>query len=155
VCVDVDGLTKRSSAASAASPLERTVRPGTPRSAARRVAISRDVGLGTPNGTTAFVRSFWNRPRAEWKFLPNDAAEGILKRLAKALNVLDEGYVDQGLVVAAPRCVDLSLKPGKDVVVKTNGNASLTWGQRIEGAPLGSAKIVLRLHDSSSYWRLS
>jgi hypothetical protein len=83
------------------------------------------------------------------ELLPNDVPQLLLDRVLAPANVLAQGVIHQGLVVASPRCVHLSAKPVQNLVIDPDGNAGLTGGQGINSSPYAFAKIIVFLHSST------
>src|SRR5205809_5361911 len=57
-----------------------------------------------------------------------------------------ERLVNEALVIAATRLVDLALKPVNDLVVEPNRDAGFAWCGRRHCPALGFGKVVLSLH---------
>ena len=54
------------------------------------------------------------------EFLTHYAPQDVLQRLAPPSHMIAKGRVDQCLIVAATRLMDLSLEPSKKIVVESN-----------------------------------
>lgn len=76
----------------------------------------------------------------------NDATQDLFEWLLAPSNVLDEGGVDKGLVVATASGMNLSLEPLKYGVVEADGDAGLAGGEKIDRASLRPAEVILSLH---------
>jgi hypothetical protein len=83
------------------------------------------------------------------KLFPNDVPELFLYRIIAPANVLAQGVIHHGLVVAPSRLVGLVAKPIQNLFVDSNGYATLTGGQRIDGSPHTFAEIIVFLHNSA------
>jgi hypothetical protein len=86
--------------------------------------------------------------RAE--LLSDDSPQRLLKRLTLPVHIVSQGEIDQSLVVTATGCMDLTLEPVKEIVVQTNGDASLSRWNRNHRTPLGSTEVIFFSHGSFS-----
>ena len=120
-----------------------------------RIVRKRPKGRLSPSAVKAKV---WSAPKIgvmrqrrelAWRsaqFLPNNSSYDAFEGLPAALDVVAEHVVDQGLVVAAARSINLGPEPREDIVVQTDGDPGLAFGERHDGPTSPSGKIVLLAH---------
>ena len=93
------------------------------------------------SGRLRLVRGLFTWVQHGLKFFMNHAAQHRLKR-PMPVDVLPQGIVDQGLVIAAALMVNLLLKPSQDVLIQADRNARFGGGHRIERASLGPVWVI-------------
>ena len=85
-----------------------------------------------------------------------DAPKNLLKRFVALPDVLSERTIDEGLVVPAPRGMDLGSEPLQYIVIEANGDARFPLRDRDHRSVLALAEIVFFAHlHLPSYWRRS
>jgi len=83
------------------------------------------------------------------ELLPQHATQDLLEWFLALGNVLAESLVDQRLIVASTRSVDLAAEPCQEVVVEANRDASLALGHPNYWTSLRLAEIILFSHGFS------
>lgn len=76
------------------------------------------------------------------KLLSDNAAEGFLQGFLCVPDMLPENFVEQRLVVAAARTLDLRSEPSENLVVDSNCDPCFSPRNRDNRAALGIAKII-------------
>ena len=88
------------------------------------------------------------------ELLADYAPQRCLQRLPCLLNVPPQGLIDQSLVAAPSRSMNLLAKPRQDVIVQTNRDPRLASRDRNHRTTPGLGEIVFLLHVCPSYcWR--
>jgi hypothetical protein len=83
---------------------------------------------------------------ARSELLSDHSPERLLERLTLPVHVLSQSDIDESLVVTAAGCMDLPLEPFDEVIVQTNGDASLSRRHRNHRTPLSLAEVVFFSH---------
>src|SRR6266516_2823208 len=78
------------------------------------------------------------------QFFADQAAQRSLK--AALLDVTLQRFVDETLVIAATRFIDLAAEPVDHFVIKADGDPRFARGRGDNGATLGFREIVFSLH---------
>src|SRR2546425_281556 len=81
------------------------------------------------------------------QLFPYDAPKRFLERLLSPSHVLPQYLVDDGLVVAAARALNLLAEPSKNLLIETDSDPRFPPGNRNNGATLGLPEIIFTLHD--------
>ena len=84
--------------------------------------------------------------RSATELFANDAPKSLFKRLLGPVHMLAQDFVDESLVVAAARELDLLAEPDKNVVIKADGDPCFSSRDPNDGTAPGFAEIVFTLH---------
>ena len=85
------------------------------------------------------------------QFLTDHFAQSSFQRIILGLDMVTQGLVDQGLIVATTSRMHLRSKPIQDIGIQAYGNTCFIWRRRDHGTLFCVAKIKFFLAHSTSF----